>query len=89
MAEITPPRPQAKGLVRLLLRMPGLFYRMGLGGLMPNTLLLTTTGRRTGRARATPLNYREEGGSSVWSRVEARAPTGTATWWPSPRWRFR
>jgi deazaflavin-dependent oxidoreductase (nitroreductase family) len=62
MTEMPPPRPRPKGLMRLLLRMPGLFYRLGLGGLMPNTLLLTTTGRRTGRARATPVNYREEGG---------------------------
>jgi deazaflavin-dependent oxidoreductase (nitroreductase family) len=62
MAETPPARPRPKGLMRLLLRMPGFFYRLGLGGLMPNTLLLTTTGRRTGRARATPVNYREEGG---------------------------
>jgi deazaflavin-dependent oxidoreductase (nitroreductase family) len=62
MAETPPARPRPKGLMRLLLRMPGFFYRLGLGGLMPNTLLLTTTGRRTGRARATPVNYREEEG---------------------------
>jgi deazaflavin-dependent oxidoreductase (nitroreductase family) len=48
--------------MRLLLRVPGFFYRLGLGGLMPNTLLLTTTGRRTGRVHVTPVNYREERG---------------------------
>ncbi len=62
MAEMPPPRPRRTGLMRLLVRMPALLYRLGMGGLMPNTLLLTTTGRRTGLRRATPVNYREEGG---------------------------
>ena len=49
--------------MRLLMRMPLFLYRIGLGGLMgKSTLVLTTTGRRTGRARATPINYWEAGG---------------------------
>ena len=62
MTEIPPLRPRPKGLMRLVLRMPGLLYRLGLGGLMRNTLLLTTTGRRTGRPRATPVSYWETDG---------------------------
>jgi len=63
MAEIPPLRPRPKGLMRLLMRMPLVLYRVGLGGLMgKSTLVLTTTGRRTGRPRATPVNYWEAGG---------------------------
>jgi len=44
------------------MRMPLLLYRIGLGGLMAkSTLVLTTTGRRSGRPRATPVNYWEAG----------------------------
>jgi len=64
MAEIPPLRPRPKGLMRLLMRMPLVLYRVGLGGLMgKSTLVLTTTGRRTGRMRATPVNYWEAGGT--------------------------
>ena len=45
------------------MRAPVLLYRLGLGGLIgKSTLLLTTTGRRTGRARTTPVNYWETEG---------------------------
>ena len=45
------------------MRAPVLLYRLGLGGLIGrSTLLLTTTGRRTGRPRATPVNYWEADG---------------------------
>jgi len=45
------------------MRAPLLLYRLGLGGLIGrSTLVLTTTGRRTGRPRATPVNYWEAGG---------------------------
>jgi deazaflavin-dependent oxidoreductase (nitroreductase family) len=49
--------------MRLLVRTPVLLYRLGLGGLIgKHTLLLTTTGRRTGRLRVVPLDYQEEAG---------------------------
>jgi len=48
--------------MRLLVRAPVLLYRVGLGGLIgKHTLLLTTTGRRTGRPRVVPLDYQREG----------------------------
>ena len=63
MTEIPALRPRPKGLLRLLMRAPVLLYRLGLGGLIgKSTLLLTTTGRRTGRPRATPVNYWEVDG---------------------------
>jgi deazaflavin-dependent oxidoreductase (nitroreductase family) len=50
------------GLMRVLVRTPVLLYRLGLGGLIgKHTLLLTTTGRRTGLARVVPLDYQQEG----------------------------
>jgi deazaflavin-dependent oxidoreductase (nitroreductase family) len=63
MQEVPAVRPRPTGFARVFARAPVLLYRLGLGGLVGKSiLLLTTTGRRTGRARATPLNYREEGG---------------------------
>jgi len=48
--------------MRLLVRTPVLLYRLGLGGLIgKHTLLLTTTGRRSGRLRVVPLDYQQEG----------------------------
>jgi deazaflavin-dependent oxidoreductase (nitroreductase family) len=45
------------------MRAPLVLYRLGLGGLIgKSTLVLTTTGRRTGRPRSTPVNYWEAGG---------------------------
>jgi deazaflavin-dependent oxidoreductase (nitroreductase family) len=38
-------------LGRLFFRAPIMLYRIGLGGLMPMQLLLTTVGRKTGRPR--------------------------------------
>jgi len=38
-------------LGRLFFRAPIMLYRIGLGGLMPMQLLLTTTGRRSGQPR--------------------------------------
>ena len=64
VADIPPLRPRPKGLVRVLMRAPLLLYRLGLGGLIgKSTLVLTTTGRRTGRVRTTPVNYWEVGGT--------------------------
>ena len=48
--------------MRFLVRTPVLLYRLGLGGLIgKHTLLLTTTGRRTGLPRVVPLDYQQEG----------------------------
>jgi deazaflavin-dependent oxidoreductase (nitroreductase family) len=49
--------------MRALMRAPLVLYRLGLGGLIgKSTLVLTTTGRRSGRQRATPVNYWEAAG---------------------------
>lgn len=62
MGETPSVRPRPTGLMRVLVRMPVLLYRLRLGGLIgKHTLLLTTTGRRTGRARVVPLDYQQEG----------------------------
>jgi deazaflavin-dependent oxidoreductase (nitroreductase family) len=62
MEETPSVRPRPTGLMRLLVRTPVLLYRLGLGGLIgKRTLLLTTTGRRTGRPRVVPLDYQQEG----------------------------
>ncbi|UCH85912.1 MAG: nitroreductase family deazaflavin-dependent oxidoreductase [Dehalococcoidia bacterium] len=62
MEDIPPVRPRATGLMRVLVRTPVLLYRLGLGGLIgKHTLLLTTTGRRTGLPRVVPLDYQQEG----------------------------
>lgn len=56
--------PDSPGPVfRWIFKVPILFYRLGLplfGGFI---LLLTTTGRKTGQPRQTPLEYRVEPGS--------------------------
>ncbi|MFQ6085222.1 MAG: nitroreductase/quinone reductase family protein [Candidatus Bathyarchaeia archaeon] len=45
---------------RWLYKIPILWYRLGLGCLFANfLLLLTTTGRRTGLSRDTPIEYEE------------------------------
>lgn len=50
--DVTPPR----GLARLGFRLPIWFYRLGLGGLLGTRfLLLSHTGRKTGRVRQTVL----------------------------------
>ena len=62
MEDIPPARPRPTGVMRVLVRTPVLVYRLGLGGLIgKRTLLLTTTGRRSGRARVVPLDYQQEG----------------------------
>lgn len=45
----SPRRPG--GLLRLFFRAPVVLYRIGLGGLMPMQLLLTTVGRKSGQPR--------------------------------------
>lgn len=55
-------KPKPHGLMRLLLKVPPLLYRIGLARRMgPRLLVLTTTGRRTGRARTVGLNYAIDG----------------------------
>ena len=62
MAEIPPVRPRPTDLARVFVRAPVLLYRLGLGGLIAkHTLLLTTTGRRSGVPRVVPLDYQREG----------------------------
>mgnify|MGYP005842664017 CR=1 FL=1 len=59
------------GLARRALKAPLLLYRLGLGRLLPPTiLLLTTTGRRSGRPRTAALESRRHGSKlyvvSIW-----------------------
>ncbi len=50
-------------LLQLIHYPPRLAYALGLGPLLGNfVLLLTTTGRKSGRPRVTPLQYEEEAG---------------------------
>jgi len=56
-----------------LMKLPHIFYKLGLYRLMGSfVLLLTTTGRRTGRKRVTPLQYEEIQG--VYYIASARGP---------------
>lgn len=55
-------RARPSGALLAFLRLPPLFYRLGLArALGPRLLLLTTTGRRTGRPRSCGLNYARDG----------------------------
>jgi deazaflavin-dependent oxidoreductase (nitroreductase family) len=58
-----PTIPYPGGLMRLLLRLPILFYRLGLGDLMnaANILILGTRGRKSGLPRYTSIEYRRHG----------------------------
>jgi deazaflavin-dependent oxidoreductase (nitroreductase family) len=61
-AEEVPPVIHHQGLTALMAKLPILFYNLGLGILMGSQLLiLTTTGRRSGLRRHTPLLYMREG----------------------------
>lgn len=58
---------------RLLRLPPRFFYAIGLGPLQGNlVLLLTTTGRTTGRRHVTPLQYEEDDG--LFYVISARGP---------------
>jgi len=50
-------------LFKWLFKVPVLFYKIGLPLFGDFTLLLTTTGRKSGKPRQTPLEYRREEGS--------------------------
>ncbi len=52
------PRSAPGPFFRTLFRLPLLFARMGLFALVPpHTLIITTTGRRTGHPHSTPVEY--------------------------------
>jgi deazaflavin-dependent oxidoreductase (nitroreductase family) len=55
--------PLPRGVVRMLLRLPILFYRLGLGDLMnaAHIMILGTRGRKSGLTRYTPVEYRRHG----------------------------
>jgi deazaflavin-dependent oxidoreductase (nitroreductase family) len=62
------PKDNPGPVFRYIFKIPILFYRLGLGGLVgPHFLLLTTTGRKTGKTRYTPLefNFDEKAGSYI------------------------
>jgi deazaflavin-dependent oxidoreductase (nitroreductase family) len=55
--------PYPQGLIRLMLRLPLMFYRLGLGDLL-NTIhlmILTTRGRKSGQTRHAAVEYRRHG----------------------------
>ena len=57
-------KPRPRGLLRIVLRIPQALYRFGLARwLGRRLLLLTTTGRRTGRPRTVGLNYATDEGT--------------------------
>ncbi len=52
------PKTYPRWLLRMFSRPPRFLYRIGLGPLLGGkVLLLTTTGRKTGQPRTTPLQY--------------------------------
>ena len=56
------------------------------------TLLLTTTGRKTGQPYTTPLIYGQDGDCYLLVALRAELQpirAGTATWSFSPMWRYR
>jgi len=57
------PLPYPRGFGRLLLRLPILLYRLGLGGLVNagHIMLLGTRGRKSGLPRYTAIEYRTHG----------------------------
>lgn len=57
------PKDNPGMLFKWLFKVPILFYRIGLPLFGDFILLLTTTGRRSGKKRYTPLEYRREKGS--------------------------
>jgi deazaflavin-dependent oxidoreductase (nitroreductase family) len=76
---------QRKGILKVLGKMQGFMYRVSGGALMGKTdgmptLLLTTTGRKSGQPRMTPLIYLRDGGNYVVVASSAAKPTHPA-WW--------
>ncbi len=74
---MTHPRNIPKPLLKLIHYPPRLFYAIGLGPIIGKmVLLLTTTGRKTGKKRVTPLQYEE-----IDDRVFLGAMAGQRTDW--------
>src|SRR3990172_3843035 len=58
MTEEIPPYRHHRGIAAVAAKIPAVFYNLGLGLLLQRRLLLlTTTGRKSGRPRTTPLAY--------------------------------
>ncbi|MFN3308074.1 MAG: hypothetical protein ACK44E_02605 [Anaerolineales bacterium] len=58
--------PYPKGLVKLLFKTPILLYRLGLGVLVGRLfMVLTTTGRKSGVARRTAIEFHEFEGKPI------------------------
>jgi deazaflavin-dependent oxidoreductase (nitroreductase family) len=73
-------RDHPRGIVRWIFRIPVWLYRMGLGVLIVNeVLLLATTGRRSGKRRITPLGYGRD--PATGSCTVAAGWTGDADWY--------
>lgn len=61
------PKERVGRFYRIFFKFPLLLQRVGLGALMPrNVLILTTTGRRTGLPRHTPVEYSPGPGRDVY-----------------------
>ncbi len=85
MKDDVPPSLQLRGITKVLMKIPTVLYKTGLGRFMGrNLLLLTTTGRNSGRQRSTALSYHriddtvhllsEAGTYSDWYRNLAKDP---------------
>lgn len=73
------PREHVGPVFKWLFKMPLIEYRLGLGWLIGKfILLLTTTGRKTGRKRQTPLEYQYDAASG---RYRIAAGWGGRTDW--------
>ena len=60
MGDKEPPQPGTRRLYKFLNKPPRIAYALGLGPLVWGlVLLLTTTGRKTGLQRVTPLQYEQ------------------------------
>lgn len=69
--------PYPRGWMRLLLKSPVTLHRLGLGWMLPSTLvLLTATGKRSGQPRTTVLELRQHG-----SKLYALSAWGTRARW--------
>lgn len=54
-----PPLPYPRGITKWLMKLPILLYRFGLGTLIgEHILILTTTGRKSGKPRLTAIEHR-------------------------------
>jgi deazaflavin-dependent oxidoreductase (nitroreductase family) len=73
------PREHVGGFFKWVLKVPVIYYRLGLGWMVGRfILLLTTTGRKTGKKRQTPLEYEYD---AVTCRYRIAAGWGGRTDW--------